>query len=240
MFSTNDGRQVDENMKRAHKRDAVLKEKFFFRKHLAPLQTSSHAGTHHAASTASSIDFEKLGFAPCMSDENDEYEEMSIAEILNGKGDYFLGLIPLCYLYLDVIGCDRETTQRVGLYLDYIRRRGTGETLTTAAWIRKFVTSHPEYKGDSVVSEPVAYDLMMECKRIGEGKQQCPDILGPIKIDPIFAAEAYAVYLSSNKLESSERAKLLKEYQMREPFRNRRTVAAQAVAEEKEEDDFFQ
>jgi hypothetical protein len=29
--------KVDENMKRAHARDAVLKQKFFFRKHLVPL-----------------------------------------------------------------------------------------------------------------------------------------------------------------------------------------------------------
>ena len=42
--------------------------------------------------------------------------------------------------------CDRETFRRVSVYLDFIRRRGAGETMTTAAWMRKFVTSHPEYQ----------------------------------------------------------------------------------------------
>jgi glutamate--cysteine ligase catalytic subunit len=233
-------------MRRAHQRDGLLKHKFFFRKHLAPLRQGQASGQSHETSTAqqkTDADMAAMGFGPCAAkDENDEYEEMTIGEILNGKGDYFLGLIPLCYMYLDVIGCDKETTQRVSLYLDYIRRRGTGETMTTAAWIRKFVTGHPEYKGDSVVNEAVAYDLMMECKRIGEGKKQCPELLGPIAIDPIFAAEAYAVYLSSTKLEGSERAKLLREYQMREPFKRHRKATAPVQVEKtgKEEDDFFQ
>lgn len=34
----------------------------------------------------------------------DACEEMTIEEILTGKGDYFLGLIPLCNMYLDYIG----------------------------------------------------------------------------------------------------------------------------------------
>lgn len=38
-----------------------------------------------------------------------EYEEMTIAEIMMGKGSYFPGLIPLCYAYLDYIQCDKET-----------------------------------------------------------------------------------------------------------------------------------
>jgi hypothetical protein len=33
-------------------------------------------------------------------------------------------------------------------------------------------------QGDSVVTPEIACDLMMECKRIGEGRLQCPDVLG--------------------------------------------------------------
>lgn len=36
------------------------------------------------------------------------------------------GLIPLCYAYLDYIGCERETQRRVGTYLEFIRKRATG------------------------------------------------------------------------------------------------------------------
>ena len=29
-------------------------------------------------------------------------------EIFNGKGDYFPGLVPLCYAYLDHMNCDKK------------------------------------------------------------------------------------------------------------------------------------
>jgi glutamate--cysteine ligase catalytic subunit len=37
----------------------------------------------------------------------------------------------------------------------------SGDLLTPAAWIRNFVRSHPAYKGDSVVSQEINYDLMV-------------------------------------------------------------------------------
>lgn len=54
--------------------------------------------------------------------------------------------------------------------------------MTTATWIRKFVTEHPDYKHDSVVSDSIAYDLMVACREIGEGERACPELLGDIKI----------------------------------------------------------
>jgi hypothetical protein len=53
---------------------------------------------------------------------------------------------------------------------------------------------------------------MMECKRIGEGRLQCPAVLGNVIIDPIFPGEAYDVYLSGNKMGTSERAELIRAY----------------------------
>jgi len=195
--------KVDENMRRAHQRDGVLKEKFYFRKEVAPAQTNGGSAQ----------------FAPCYCEEgDDEYEEMTIEEILTGKGDYLLGLLPLCDMYLDYIGADRETSRRVRMYLDFIRRRGTGETLTTASWIRKYVMEHPEYQHDSVVSPSIAYDLVMKCKRIGEGEEECPEVLGGIRIDPIVAKEAYDVPLSGKRIESGERERLFAEYERRKSF----------------------
>ncbi|TFJ82118.1 hypothetical protein NSK_006447 [Nannochloropsis salina CCMP1776] len=221
-------RKVDDNMRKAHERDSVLKEKFWFRKHLAPPLPSAAASEKPENPEAPDKAFEgaqKAGFVASSSCQDhiwqgtaDEYELMSVEEILNGKGDYFLGLIPLCHMYLDYIGCDRETFRRVSLYLDFIGRRGSGETMTTAAWMRKVVQQHPEYQQDSVVTPSIAYDLMMECKRIGEGRLQCPDLLGNVKIDPIFPGEAYDVYLSGNKMGNRERAELLRAYRRREPF----------------------
>ena len=39
-----------------------------------------------------------------------------------------------------------------------------------------------------------------------------------MKIDPIFPGEAYDVYLSGTKMESSERAELVRAYRKRGPF----------------------
>lgn len=39
---------------------------------------------------------------------------------------------------------------------------------------------------DSVVSPAIAYDLMLECKAIGEGLKCCPELLGEdVVIEPI-------------------------------------------------------
>lgn len=39
--------------------------------------------------------------------------------------------------------------------------------MTTAAWLRKFVKTHPAYGNDSVVSDEIAYDLVVSCQEIG-------------------------------------------------------------------------
>lgn len=45
----------------------------------------------------------------------EEFEEMSMEEVMIGKGDYYPGLVPLVYAYLEHIHCDRETFKRVDL-----------------------------------------------------------------------------------------------------------------------------
>lgn len=41
------------------------------------------------------------------------HEEMSISEIMLGKGNYYPGLIPLVYAYLGHIGCDSDTMDTI-------------------------------------------------------------------------------------------------------------------------------
>lgn len=50
--------------------------------------------------------------------------------------------------------------------------------MTTAGWIRKYVTSHPGYKKDSVVSEEIAYDLLQQMQKVTDGDVPCPELLG--------------------------------------------------------------
>ncbi len=50
--------------------------------------------------------------------------------------------------------------------------------MTTASWTRRFVSSHPDYKQDSVVSEKITYDLHKEMKMISNGEKPCPEVSG--------------------------------------------------------------
>jgi glutamate--cysteine ligase catalytic subunit len=170
--------RVDANMQRAHSRNAAAKGKFFFRRHMAPLEEGDdgfgvrYASMFSRVANGDSIPINDPGrdkvdedgvsrqrrctpFAPG-SDEENSYEEMSMAEIMCGKGDYFPGLIPLVRAYLDCINCDTVTATRINAYLALIERRATGELVTPATWMRNFVRNHPDYKGDSVVSDSIA------------------------------------------------------------------------------------
>jgi glutamate--cysteine ligase catalytic subunit len=168
--------KVDANMQRAHSRNAAAKGKFFFRRHMAPLEEGDDGyGVKYVSMFSRAVNGDVNGDVPDkLEDENgvsrsrrnapmaegsveeNAYEEMTMAEIMRGKGDYFPGLIPLLRAYLDHINCDSVTLKRVGEYLDFIERRATGELVTPATWMRTYIRNHPDYKGDSVISDSIA------------------------------------------------------------------------------------
>lgn len=220
--------KVDENMKRAHEVDAINNQLFYFRRFMAPLDMNNpdivHMVERASDSQKSPRSQEKtssFGCHACQGDEpidvsvseesqkwpgatvNNSYEEMTIDEIFNGKDCYFPGLLPLVYAYLDFVKCDEETFQHIDQYLKFVSLRATGSLMTTATWIREFVTNHPDYKHDSVVSESIAYDLMIACKEIGEGERSCPELLGDVKITRIRPEDAYG-HLLDRKIDSNE------------------------------------
>jgi len=186
--------KVDENMKRAHKVNSVLEEKFWFRRHVIPAE--SDESVPRVAKT-----------------ESDACEEMTLAEIMNGTKT-FVGLIPMIYAYLDHIDCDGQSMNRISQYLTFIQKRATGELLTPATWMRRFVMNHPEYKQDSVVSQGIAYDLMKACSDIGVGKRNEPSLHGDVVIEPLDTAHAYATQLTSNASDKA-RSKLLEQIRKR-------------------------
>ncbi|XP_051159264.1 glutamate--cysteine ligase catalytic subunit [Leptopilina boulardi] len=145
--------KVDENMIKAQKRDAVKNEKFWFRRDIVSSKQ----------------------------DENnkEEYTEFTINEIINGKEGIFPGLIPLVNSYLASMDTDADTHCTVQRYLKLIQRRASGELLTTAAWLRKEVTTHPEYKKDSKITQLINYDLLKKVHDIESNKLSCPELLGP-------------------------------------------------------------
>lgn len=220
--------KVDENMKRAHEVDAINNQLFYFRRFMAPLDMNNpdivqmvERASDSQKSPRSQEKTSSFGCHACQGDEpidvsvseesqkwpgatvNNSYEEMTIDEIFNGKDCYFPGLLPLVYAYLDFVKCDEETFQHIDQYLKFVSLRATGSLMTTATWIREFVTNHPDYKHDSVVSESIAYDLMIACKEIGEGERSCPELLGDVKITRIRPEDAYG-HLLDRKIDSNE------------------------------------
>lgn len=229
--------KVDANMQRAHSRNSAARGKFFFRRHMAPLEEGDDGyGVKYASmftkavngeynTTAEDVEVDdadgvshKRRTAPTApgSIEENSFEEMTMEEIMCGKGDYFPGLIPLVRAYLDHISADAVSTERLNTYLDFIEKRATGELITTATWLRNFVRSHPEYKNDSVVSPTIAYDLMVACKQIGEGKLHVPELLGDIRIKEITTDGAYETKLDSRRVTNERIVELLQRYKKRQ------------------------
>ena len=52
--------------------------------------------------------------------------------------------------------------------------------MTTAGYIRKCVQDHKEYRKDSVVSDKIAYDLLLHLKAVSEGTVDCPELIGTL------------------------------------------------------------
>jgi len=144
--------KVEKNMRTAVKRDAVLNEEYYFRKILT-----------------------------CSHEREDHVELMSIDTIINGKENVFPGLIHMMKSYLDTIDVDVDTGCTIQQYLSLISKRASGKCKTTAAWMRDYIRSHPDYKQDSNVSEDIMYDLTVRCDEISRGKVQCPELFGTPK-----------------------------------------------------------
>ena len=199
--------KVDENLSRASKREAASKEKFYFRTRVTdrmctePVTPSSISTTnngsllpttttttttndHPPANCHCGIPFDLSSPLPESTANNqsspntNEYEEMTIVQILLGKGPDFPGLIPLMHLYLDFIKCDEETRNMINAYNAFIIRRATGESCTGATYQRNFIRNHKDYKYDSVVAPSIVYDLLDHLQQLANGKISAEGLLG--------------------------------------------------------------
>ena len=165
--------KVDHNLERAHYRDAVNKDKFFWRKNIQPSTSSLSSSTTTTSSSSSpNVSSSDAG--------SDVYEEMSIREIMLGGTDATSqpGLINLVRRYLDMIECDQATRAVVDEYLDFIALRSSGELMTTATWLRQFVSRHPKYEHNSILNDDIVYDIVATCDDIVKGKIEVPQLLG--------------------------------------------------------------
>ena len=160
--------RTTENMERAHARDAVLNQKFFFRRDAFPTVRSRIDGTSSTPGTATPTLQPSRPATPPSGPVEDEYAEMTINEVINGQTRSanpndpppFIGLLPLVESYLDSVNVDVETRCELAQYLELVRKRANGQWWTGAKWIRNFMRSRKEYKRDSVVSSNMAWELV--------------------------------------------------------------------------------
>uniref|UniRef100_A0A8C9DDY2 Glutamate--cysteine ligase n=1 Tax=Prolemur simus TaxID=1328070 RepID=A0A8C9DDY2_PROSS len=106
--------KVDENMKVAQKRDAVLRGMFYFRKDICK---GGNAVVDGCGKVQNSTE-------PAV----EEYTLMSIDTIINGKEGVFPGLIPILNSYLENMEVDVDTRCSILNYLKLIKKRASGMT----------------------------------------------------------------------------------------------------------------
>ena len=138
---------VDENMRKAHLRDAVLNQKFKFR-------------TCLDSDVNAKMSKEQLDHCT---------KDLTVDEIINGvhsEDKKFVGLIPLVRKYLDQMNVEINDRLRLEQYLQLVSMRASGKLQTNAAFIRDFVRNHPKYQKDSVVREEIVFDLVESAEKI--------------------------------------------------------------------------
>ncbi|XP_008058119.1 glutamate--cysteine ligase catalytic subunit isoform X3 [Carlito syrichta] len=157
--------KVDENMKVAQKRDAVLRDMFYFRKDICKAGGNAVVDGCGKAQNSTELAAE-------------EYTLMSIDTIINGKEGVFPGLIPILNSYLENMEVDVDTRCSILNYLKLIKKRASGELMTVARWMREFIANHPDYKQDSVITDEMNYSLILKCNQIANELCECPELLG--------------------------------------------------------------
>jgi len=162
--------KVDENMQTAQKKDACLNGKFYFRRNIYTNTTNECEPNNNLKNCCN-----KQVNEQAVSDECDMVL-MSIDEIVNGS-DIFPGLIQIINNYLSNLDIDVDTQCSIKQYLHFIESRANGSLMTSAAWMRKFVTEHPKYKHDSNICEEINYDLMWKIYQISTGQAKCSELL---------------------------------------------------------------
>lgn len=86
---------IDENLERAHKRDAINSTKFYFRKNIIPK-------SHYFSNDLEKYDWQKSNDLLNQEEEKDEIIEMTLSEIFLGSENGFKGLIPLMRELIDI------------------------------------------------------------------------------------------------------------------------------------------
>lgn len=95
-----------------------------------------------------------------------------------------VGLIGICrHFVFDQIRarrCSCDTMDVIFGYFNFIEQRLSGQVPTNAGFLRDFVTSHPDYRYDSVITPSINYDLCELAVGIGQGKYGVDQLFGKV------------------------------------------------------------
>lgn len=151
---------VEENMRRAQGKDAVLTQRFFFRRDAFRTQGTSQFRV------------------PAR--EEMEIAELSVDEIINGEvSGVFPGLLAVLRGYIASLGCDAEHLhQELSSYLSLLSDRAAGRLPTAARYMRSFIEQHPAYNGNGTLTPAIADNLLDHCEDIGMGRLAAPALYG--------------------------------------------------------------
>ena len=151
--------KADDNMKRAHFRNALLSEKFWFNKNCVQSERYWESNLHKSDFTSSKNDYSDFV--------KPEYEEMYIYEILKGKeGSSFKGIFPLIKKFMEVKKYSEKNIENIEFMMHFICSRARGSVPTGAAFIREIINQTPTYKHDSKLSHCTMTILVSQLMRL--------------------------------------------------------------------------
>ncbi|SBT70961.1 gamma-glutamylcysteine synthetase, putative [Plasmodium malariae] len=145
---------LEENLFRSAHRDAIIKEKFYFRTNLNYDTTDNEI----EEKTIYDIFFnEKNGiFFLCSKYVEEQYNEGALTQTAKNKIDE---------------------------YIEFIKLRSCGKICTGAAYLRNFIMNHPSYEKNSYINSKINYDICKLIADIGKGLIIPQELLG-VFVDP--------------------------------------------------------
>ncbi|SPJ10259.1 gamma-glutamylcysteine synthetase [Plasmodium sp. DRC-Itaito] len=145
---------LEENLFRASKREALTKEKFYFRKDLG---------------------YDTL---------DNEFEEKSIYDIFFNEtnGLFFLCYKYVDELFKEGL-LNQSAKNKIDEYIEFVKQRCSGKICTGAMYLRNFILNHPAYEKNSYINSKINYDICKLIADIGKGLIIPQELLG-VFVDP--------------------------------------------------------
>ncbi|CRG96736.1 gamma-glutamylcysteine synthetase, putative [Plasmodium gallinaceum] len=145
---------LEENLYRSAHRDAIIKEKFYFRKNLNYYTTDN------------------------------EIEEKSIYDIFfNEKNGIFFLCSKYIEKKFKEGTLSQSAKNKIDEYIEFIKLRCNGKISTGAAYLRNFILNHPSYEKNSYINSKINYDVCKLIADIGKGLIIPQELLG-VFVDP--------------------------------------------------------